>query len=135
MKVELEESYSNTDLSKIADELEEVCFQPFTLQETYTLFQSNPRFIIYSYKWVRADGRKQFPLVLIHYTPGLAFLKCFDNFSVHCCFAEGSSPVQNMMYTRMKTPLVTKWQLQRAIELREKEDLNDEWLLKHLMKA
>ena len=51
MRIEVEEEFREPDttLELIAEELEE----------------SNPRFIIYSYKWVRSDkygDRKQFPI-------------------------------------------------------------------------
>ena len=66
MKLEVEEEYREPDttLEAIAEELEE----------------SNPRFIVYSYKWVRSDkygDRKQFPIKYVAVTQNVWSLICF----------------------------------------------------------
>lgn len=101
MTVELDEEYKDTTLEEIAEDLEE----------------QNPRFVVFSYKWERDDGRKQFPIVMIHYSP------------------EGSNPINNMLYSRMRVPLVNEFHIQRTYEVRDQEDLTTEWLLQMLKKA
>ena len=82
------------------------------------LEESNPRFVVYSYKWERTDGRVQFPLILIYYTP------------------EAVSPMINVLYSRSYDPLrKTLNGVQRSYEIREKEEISDSWLVAKLLKA
>eukprot|EP01027_Heterolobosea_sp_BB2_P022018 GEZU01032391.1.p1 GENE.GEZU01032391.1~~GEZU01032391.1.p1 ORF type:complete len:137 (-),score=56.00 GEZU01032391.1:280-690(-) len=76
-----------------------------------------PRFIIYSFKWVQKDGRFQFPIIFIHFAPS------------------GSNMTQNMLYSRAKIPIVRDFSIQRTYELRDLDDLDDDWVLEKISKA
>lgn len=82
------------------------------LQETLPGHQ--PRYVILSYKQEHKDGRVSFPLCFIYYTP------------------RDSHAELQMMYAGSKISLQRESDLTRAYEIRELEDLTEEWLLEKL---
>ncbi|KAM9318208.1 glia maturation factor gamma [Pholidichthys leucotaenia] len=93
-----EEEYENISLEELREELPE----------------RQPRFIVYSYKYIHADGRVSYPLCFIFCTP------------------EGCKPEQTMMYAGSKNRLVQAAELTKVFEIRQKDDLTEEWLKNHL---
>lgn len=92
-------------------------YEDISLEElAEELTPSSHRFIIYSFKRTHHDGRISYPLVFIHYAPS-------------------SAPMaHNMLYSRMKPPIIELFEIQRKFEVNDLEDLNDEWLLDRLGK-
>ncbi|XP_065163689.1 glia maturation factor beta [Atheta coriaria] len=82
------------------------------LQESLPSHQ--PRYVILSYKQEHKDGRVSYPLCFIYYTP------------------RDSHAELQMMYAGSKISLQRDADLTRAYEVRELEDLNEEWLLEKL---
>ncbi|EFC45493.1 cofilin [Naegleria gruberi] len=97
----------------IDDKLEETNFDD--LQTFLDDCNLQPRFIILSYAWQRSD-RVQYPLMSIFYTP------------------KNANPYDQMMYSRLKLPLIRKLDVPRSYEIRDYEDLTEEWLLENLNK-
>lgn len=82
------------------------------LQEALPSHQ--PRYIILSYKHVHDDGRISFPLCFIYYTP------------------QDSHMELQVMYAGSKIALQRDLQLTKTYEIRELEELTEEWLLEKL---
>ncbi|XP_071352097.1 glia maturation factor gamma [Trachinotus anak] len=94
----LEEEYEDISLDDLRDELPE----------------RQPRFIVYSYKYVHADGRVSYPLCFIFSSP------------------VGCKPEQQMMYAGSKNQLVQTAELTKVFETRNADDLTEEWLKNQL---
>lgn len=73
-----------------------------------------PRFIIVSYKRVHKDGRISFPLCFLFYTP------------------RDSHAELQMLYAGSKVSLQKECSLTRSYDIRELEELTEEWLLEKL---
>ncbi|CAH8520211.1 unnamed protein product [Schistosoma rodhaini] len=73
-----------------------------------------PRYILLSYRYEKEDGRVTFPYCLLFSTP------------------MGSATNLKMMYTASLTNLMHKSGVTKVFELRELEDLSDEWLKENL---
>ncbi|XP_078589663.1 glia maturation factor gamma-like isoform X1 [Branchiostoma floridae x Branchiostoma japonicum] len=69
-----------------------------------------PRYLVYSYCLSHDDGRTSFPLVFIFISPA------------------GCKPELQMMYAGTKTALVTEAQMTKVFEVRNVDELTDEWL-------
>lgn len=82
------------------------------LQESLPSHQ--PRYVILSYRQQHKDGRISFPLCFIFFTP------------------RDSHAELQMMYAGSKIALQTEAGLSRSYEIRELEDLTEEWLLEKL---
>ncbi|XP_075049750.1 glia maturation factor beta [Mixophyes fleayi] len=76
--------------------------------------ERQPRFIVYSYKYQHEDGRVSYPLCFIFSSP------------------VGCKPEQQMMYAGSKNKLVQKAELTKVFEIRNTEDLTEEWLTEKL---
>lgn len=82
------------------------------LQEALPSHQ--PRYIVLSYKQEHKDGRVSYPLCFIFYTP------------------RDSHAELQMMYAGTKIALQHEANLTRSYEIRELEELTEEWLLEKL---
>uniref|UniRef100_A0A452UL51 Glia maturation factor n=1 Tax=Ursus maritimus TaxID=29073 RepID=A0A452UL51_URSMA len=71
-------------------------------------------FIVYSYKYQHDDGRVSYPLCFIFSSP------------------VGCKPEQQMMYAGSKNKLVQTAELTKVFEIRNTEDLTEEWLREKL---
>ncbi|CDQ87955.1 unnamed protein product [Oncorhynchus mykiss] len=71
-------------------------------------------FVVYSYKYEHDDGRVSYPLCFIFSSP------------------VGCKPEQQMMYAGSKNKLVQTVQLTKVFEIRNTEDLTEEWLREKL---
>uniref|UniRef100_A0A3Q1BWI5 Glia maturation factor n=1 Tax=Amphiprion ocellaris TaxID=80972 RepID=A0A3Q1BWI5_AMPOC len=71
-------------------------------------------FIVYSYKYIHADGRVSYPLCFIFSSP------------------MGCKPEQQMMYAGSKNRLVQAAELTKVFETRNADDLTEEWLKNQL---
>ncbi|NXF81239.1 GMFB factor, partial [Sclerurus mexicanus] len=71
-------------------------------------------FIVYSYKYQHEDGRVSYPLCFIFSSP------------------VGCKPEQQMMYAGSKNKLVQTAELTKVFEIRNTEDLTEEWLREKL---
>nr|KAF6386873.1 glia maturation factor beta [Myotis myotis] len=87
------------------EELESSNFSFFNLRKT---------FIVYSYKYQHDDGRVSYPLCFIFSSP------------------VGCKPEQQMMYAGSKNKLVQTAELTKVFEIRNTEDLTEEWLREKL---
>ncbi|CAI5695573.1 glia maturation factor beta [Oreochromis niloticus] len=76
--------------------------------------ERQPRFIVYSYKYEHDDGRVSYPLCFIFSSP------------------VGCRPEQQMMYAGSKNKLVQTVELTKVFEIRNTEDLTEEWLREKL---
>lgn len=94
----LEEEYEDISIEELRDELPE----------------RQPRFIVYSYKYVHDDKRVSYPLCFIF------------------CSPMGCKPEQQMMYAGSKNHLVQAAELTKVFEIRNTDDLTEEWLKKEL---
>uniref|UniRef100_A0A3B3D4J5 ADF-H domain-containing protein n=2 Tax=Oryzias melastigma TaxID=30732 RepID=A0A3B3D4J5_ORYME len=94
----LEEEYEDISMDDLRNELPE----------------RQPRFIVYSYKYVHADGRVSYPLCFIFSSP------------------MGCKPEQQMMYAGSKNRLVQSADLTKVFETRNVDDLTEEWLKNQL---
>ncbi|CAI5693338.1 glia maturation factor gamma [Oreochromis niloticus] len=94
----LEEEYDDISMDDLRNELPE----------------RQPRFIVYSYKYVHDDGRVSYPLCFIFSSP------------------VGCKPEQQMMYAGSKNRLVQTAELTKVFETRNPDDLTEEWLKSHL---
>ncbi|KAK0088020.1 hypothetical protein PV325_013425 [Microctonus aethiopoides] len=75
-----------------------------------------PRYIVYSYKMEHADGRISFPMCFIFYTPRDIQMQL------------------QVVYASMKLVLQKEVELTRCYEVRELEELTEEWLKAKLVK-
>ena len=75
-----------------------------------SLPESQPRFLIYSYKLEHDDGRISYPLCFIFSTPS------------------GCKMEMRMMYAGSKLNLVKQAELSKVFEIRDLEDLTEDWL-------
>ncbi|XP_021443692.2 glia maturation factor gamma [Oncorhynchus mykiss] len=94
----LEEEYEDISLDDLRNELPE----------------RQPRFIVYSYKYIHTDGRVSYPLCFIFSSP------------------VGCKPEQQMMYAGSKNQLVSAAELTKVFETRNIDDLSEEWLINKL---
>ncbi|KAK2149314.1 hypothetical protein LSH36_455g03000 [Paralvinella palmiformis] len=86
-------------------------FEDVTLEDIQNeLPASQPRFLVYSYCHEHDDGRKSYPLCFIFITPA------------------GCKPEQQMAYAGSKLSLVKEAELTKVFEVRNPEDLTDDWL-------
>ncbi|XP_016334944.1 glia maturation factor beta isoform X1 [Sinocyclocheilus anshuiensis] len=76
--------------------------------------ERQPRFVVYSYKYQHDDGRVSYPLCFIFSSP------------------VGCKPEQQMMYAGSKNKLVQTVELTKVFEIRNTEDLTEEWLREKL---
>ncbi|XP_028321377.1 glia maturation factor gamma [Gouania willdenowi] len=90
----LEEEYQDISLDELRNELPD----------------RQPRFIVYSYKYIHADGRVSYPFCFIFSSP------------------IGCKPEQQMMYAGSKNRLVQAAELTKVFETRNTEELTEDWL-------
>ena len=96
------------------------CYDDSTPEEiAEDLSLSAPRFIVFSYKITRADGRVQIPLCLVYYSP------------------TSGNPALNMLYTRAKPVLITQLSIDdsKVYTIQEADTLTAEWLHDTLCKS
>ncbi|KAI7884529.1 glia maturation factor beta [Lichtheimia hyalospora FSU 10163] len=101
LKIVEDEVHDNISIEDLVEELPE----------------NSPRFIILSYELQHADGRKNFPLVFIYWSPSTAKTEI------------------SMLYASAKTFLQDTIDVQRGIDIREPETFTAEYLdsqLKHV---
>ncbi|XP_015116944.1 glia maturation factor beta [Diachasma alloeum] len=75
-----------------------------------------PRYIVYSYKMQHKDGRISFPMCFIFYTPRDIQMEL------------------QVLYASMKLILQKEVELTRCYEVRELEELTEEWLKEKLVR-
>lgn len=73
-----------------------------------------PRYIIYTYKMQHSDGRISFPMCFIFYTP------------------RGIQMELQVLYASMKMILQKEAEVTKVFEVRELEELTEEWLKEKL---
>lgn len=89
--------------------------EDITIEDLQEGLQSHqPRFIVLSYKREHKDGRVSYPLCFIFFTP------------------RDSHAELQMMYAGSKISLQREADVSRAYEIRELEDLTEDWLLEKL---
>ncbi|KAF7722930.1 hypothetical protein EC973_002562 [Apophysomyces ossiformis] len=98
LKIIEDEVYDNISLEDLVEELPE----------------NSPRYIVLSYKRTHADGRVNFPLVFIYWSPSSAKAEV------------------NMLYASAKTYLQDTIDVKRGFDIREADMLTDEYLSSQL---
>ncbi|KAG9396224.1 Glia maturation factor beta [Carpediemonas membranifera] len=77
---------------------------------------TEPRFVLYSYKWTRDDGRVQFPLILIYYKP-----------------RESHSPTMNLVYSSSMNSIMETCNVAgKVFDVNLADEITDDWLQKKL---
>ncbi|KAB5550116.1 hypothetical protein PHYPO_G00050020 [Pangasianodon hypophthalmus] len=105
----LEEEYEDISLDDLREELpERQPRYPYLLKKYSYLIQ------MYSYKLTHSDGRVSYPLCFIFSSP------------------VGCKPEQQMMYAGSKNRLVQSAELTKVFEIRNADDLSEEWLKEKL---
>jgi len=79
--------------------------------------EHQPRFVVYTFKLVQNDGRNSFPMCFIFSSP------------------RDCKPEMQMMYAGSKLSLVDKVGLQNVFEIRELEELTEEWIVGKLARS
>ncbi|KAG9274983.1 glia maturation factor beta [Astyanax mexicanus] len=102
----LDEEHEDISPDDLKDELPE-------RQPRYPSLSSST-FVVYSYKYQHDDGRVSYPLCFIFSSP------------------VGCKPEQQMMYAGSKNKLVQTVELTKVFEIRNTEDLTEEWLREKL---
>ncbi|CAO3625327.1 unnamed protein product [Cunninghamella blakesleeana] len=98
------------DKKKLVIEEDEV-YENISLEDLVEeLPENTPRYIILSYELKHSDGRTNFPLVFLYWIPST------------------SKTELSMLYTSGKTYLQEKIDVMRDYEIREPENLTDEYL-------
>ncbi|RIB12789.1 hypothetical protein C2G38_1785715 [Gigaspora rosea] len=96
--------------------IEDVLYDDISLEDLVEeLPENTPRYIVLSYELSHRDGRKSFPLVLIYYSP------------------PSSKPEIHMLYASAKTYFQQKADLNKVFDIREAEELTNEWLREKLL--
>ncbi|KAG2203460.1 hypothetical protein INT47_008187 [Mucor saturninus] len=98
LKIVEDEVYDDISLEDLVEELPE----------------NTPRFIILSYELKHDDGRVNFPLIFIYWSPSTAKAEV------------------NMLYASAKTYLQEKISVMRDFDIRDPESFTDEYLVKQL---
>ncbi|KAK0098229.1 hypothetical protein PV326_010286 [Microctonus aethiopoides] len=103
---------------KVNRQKQTVCLdQLIEIEELQEIIPSHePRYIVYSYKMEHADGRISFPMCFIFYTPRDIQMQL------------------QVVYASMKLVLQKEVELTRCYEVRELEELTEEWLKAKLVK-
>ncbi|KAI8072168.1 uncharacterized protein B0P05DRAFT_573098 [Gilbertella persicaria] len=99
LKIIEDEVYDNISIEDLVEELPE----------------NTPRFIILSYELKHSDGRVNFPLLFIYWSPSTAKAEI------------------NMLYASAKTYLQEKISVNRGYDIRDPETFTDEFLTKQLL--
>eukprot|EP01111_Echinosteliopsis_oligospora_P011009 TRINITY_DN352_c0_g1_i1.p1 TRINITY_DN352_c0_g1~~TRINITY_DN352_c0_g1_i1.p1 ORF type:complete len:143 (+),score=38.21 TRINITY_DN352_c0_g1_i1:71-499(+) len=94
--------------------LEEIQTQVKIEDVASDLSESQPRYLVYSYKYTRADGRTSFPLMFIFYCPR----------ELH--------PRTAMIYSSTKTPLINKLEITKVWDVQSADALTEAELLEKL---
>ncbi|CAH8838692.1 unnamed protein product [Trichobilharzia szidati] len=93
-------------------------FEDTTLENLKDALPSHqPRYILLSYRYEKQDGRVSFPYCLVFSTP------------------QGSPPNLQMMYAASLTNVTHKSEVTKVFELRDLEELSDEWLEENLSRT
>ncbi|NXP84995.1 GMFB factor, partial [Passerina amoena] len=98
----------------VLDEEHEVLLYPTKIIDFLVSLTPEKTFIVYSYKYQHEDGRVSYPLCFIFSSP------------------VGCKPEQQMMYAGSKNKLVQTAELTKVFEIRNTEDLTEEWLREKL---
>nr|KAF6484671.1 glia maturation factor beta [Rousettus aegyptiacus] len=113
--VVLDEELEGISPDELKDELpERQPRYPFLSSSNFSFFNLRKTFIVYSYKYQHDDGRVSYPLCFIFSSP------------------VGCKPEQQMMYAGSKNKLVQTAELTKVFEIRNTEDLTEEWLREKL---
>ncbi|KAG5857841.1 hypothetical protein ANANG_G00023660 [Anguilla anguilla] len=113
--VVLDEEHEDISPDNLKDELPECQPRyPFTNFTFHTLSLTRDTFLVYSYKYLHDDGRVSYPLCFIFSSP------------------LGCKPEQQMMYAGSKNKLVHTVEVSKVFEVRNTEDLTEEWLREKL---
>ncbi|GAA6074145.1 glia maturation factor gamma isoform X1, partial [Tachysurus ichikawai] len=111
----LEEEYEDISLDDLREELpERQPRYPHQFIIIKKLIYNRCTYIVYSYKLTHSDGRVSYPLCFIFSSP------------------VGCKPEQQMMYAGSKNRLVQSAELTKVFEIRNADDLSEEWLKEKL---
>ncbi|XP_046739349.1 glia maturation factor beta [Diprion similis] len=104
---------------KVDRERQKICIDELLEDITIDELQDSlpghqPRYIVYSYKMEHADGRLSYPMCFIYYTP------------------RDSQMELQIMYAGTKLALQKEADLTRVYEVRELDELTEDWLKEKL---
>uniref|UniRef100_A0A7S3AKH9 ADF-H domain-containing protein n=1 Tax=Haptolina ericina TaxID=156174 RepID=A0A7S3AKH9_9EUKA len=89
-------------------------FHGTTLEKLGEQLDTEPRYLLYIHKVAHRDGRVQFPISFIVYLP--------ENIPVHL----------KVLYTRPIVTLCDTFKVNKHFPIDDPDDLDEEWLMKHL---
>jgi len=99
----------NREKLEVEEDFFEENISDFTEFVQERLPESTPRFLVYSGKYSHPGGRVTYPLVFFFYCPP-------------------TSVENNSLYASTKTRLVNKLEIGKIADLRDKEDVSEQWL-------
>lgn len=118
---------------KVDREKQQVCIDEMlddvTLEELREILPGHqPRYVIYCCKMEHGDGRVSFPMCFIYFTPrGFVCLFNVFNYINFNTFLDSHMELQ-IMYAGTKMALQREANLTRVYEVRELDEMTDEWL-------
>lgn len=125
---------------KVDREKQKVCVDEIlddvTLEELREILPSHqPRYVIYCCKMEHEDGRVSFPMCFIYFTPR-GIIHAIETiilinilFKYYCQYLFPDSHMElQIMYAGTKMALQREANLTRVYEIRELDELTDEWL-------
>lgn len=97
--------------------------------------EHQPRFLVYSFKLDHGDGRISYPMCFIFSSPqGSLVIYLIPNHKLLIFHSIDSKTELQMMYAGSKLELVKVAELTKVFEIRELEELTEEWLHSKLLK-
>nr|CAD7592245.1 unnamed protein product [Timema genevievae] len=108
----------NVKVCDIGDDVKEALkkFRFRKHENNAALIRHQPRYVVYSYRMAHQDGRVSFPMCFIYYTP------------------RDSQIALQIMYAGTKLALQKEADLTHVYDVRELDELTEEWLQEKLAK-
>lgn len=96
--------------------------------------EHQPRFVLLNYRWDHGDGRVSYPLCLVFSTPRdcKTELQVTNQAGPEKSTIPVKVPFFQMMYAGSKLSLVKEAGVTKVYELRDPEELTEQWLLEQL---
>ena len=110
--------FMKADQETLTVALEDEVFEDISIEDiAEKLPTSEPRYLLISYVLTHSDGRVSYPLCFVFYTPPAA------------------SSNLRMLYSASKTCVERKVNATKSFELRDSDEMDDEWLKEELSKV
>ena len=110
--------FMKADQDSLSVDLEDEVHEDISIEDiAEKLPTSEPRYLLISYVLNHSDGRVSYPLCFVFYTPPTA------------------SSTLKMLYSASKTFIEQKVNATKSFELRDSDELDDEWLMEELSRV